>query len=160
MRTLLLVLLVFLTVPFAWAKNACTLLTAGDVQAVLGEPAQPAPPLMMPPYGPKVEVSMCRFKTASGKTVSLMARYGEPNDSPATLVAKLKSQKMPEVREISGVGDGAVWSGAQVFGKGNYQLQINKGKYVFLLISVNGKVSEANALDDAKALAARVLPRT
>jgi hypothetical protein len=160
MRIFLFILLVSLAVPFAWAKNACSLLTAADVQAVIGEPVHPAPPTMMPPYGPKVEASMCRFKSASGKTVSLMARYGQPNDPPAALVAKLKSQKVSEAREIPGVGDGAVWSGTQVLGKADYQLQINKGKYTFLLFSFFGKFTEANALENAKALAARVLPRS
>jgi len=160
MRTFFLLLLISLAVPFAWAKNACSLLTADDVQAVIGELVHSVPPTMMPPYGPKVEASMCRFKSASGKTVSLMARYGQPNDPPAALVAKLKSQKVSDVREIPGIGDGAVWSGAQALGRANFQLQVNKGKYTFLLFSFFGKFTEASALENAKALAARVLPRS
>jgi hypothetical protein len=160
MRTFLFLLLAFIAVPFAWAKNACSLMTAGDVQAVIGEPVHPAPATMLPPYGPKVEVSMCRFKSASGTAVSLMARYGEPNDPPATVIEHLKSQKVSNAREIPGIGEGAVWSGGTMLGKGNYQLQINKGKYTYLLINLYGKFSEAEALNKAKALAATILPRS
>jgi hypothetical protein len=147
----------------AWAKDACSLVTAGDVRAVIGEEVHQVPAGIIPPSGPGLEYSSCRFKTASKtRTVSLLARYskGRPNDSITELVAKMRSQKLPGVREISGVGDGAVWDGGPLSKtSGSYQLTFMKGKFVFLLITLTGSFTEAGALEQAKALAAKILPR-
>jgi len=163
MRYSLFLLLFSILLPVARAKDACTLMTAEDIRAVIGEEVHVVPGGMTPPSGPGLEYSSCRFKTASGtRTVSLLARYSQntPNDSTAELVAKMQSQKMPGVREISGVGDGAVWSGG-AFDKtrATYQLNFMKGKFAFFVINFSGSFTEATALEQAKALAAKILAR-
>jgi hypothetical protein len=158
------VFLLFLTaaLPAARAKDACQLITADDVKAALGTDVQKAPPTMLPPSSPGLEYSMCRFKAPAGKaTVSLLARYAtsRPNDSIPDLIAQQRAQKMPNVREVKGVGDGAMASSSMVLGKNMYQLTFYKGKYIFLLITIDSKMDDAAAERAARALAAKILPR-
>jgi hypothetical protein len=155
-------LCILTALPVAWAKDACSLMTADDVKAAIGTDVQKAPPTMLPPGGPGLEYSMCRFKAATAKTtVSLLARYSKsrPNDSISDLIAQQREKKMPNVREVKGVGDGAMADSSTVLGRNMFQLTFYKGKYIYLLITIDGKMDDAAAEQAARALAARILPR-
>jgi hypothetical protein len=113
---------------------------------------------MIPPSAPGLEYSSCNFKALAGKTrVSLLARYSQnrPNDSAQELMAKLHTQGYQGIREISGVGDGAVWANLGM----THQLTVMKGRGIFLLITISGPGDEATELERAKSLAAKILPR-
>jgi hypothetical protein len=149
------------TVP-AWSatKDACSLITAADAQAALGEPVSP------PRNEPRPEGSACRFRSAQGasltaKTVTLSAHYSDTDVSgnDSGMADNLKAAGFKNVQQVSGVGDAAVWGATTMLGRPAGELTVRKGKNLILTIIISGIADEATALDRAKALAITILPK-
>jgi len=163
MRTVLFLTFVIAATGAALAKDACSLLTSDDLHATLGQPFHQVRNGMIPPSAPGLQYSACTFETVKGGSrLSLLARYSSTRDNDRTseLMAKLRSQGFQDVREISGIGDGAVWAVMTISARSNTcQLTFMKGKRIFLLLTIAHAQDPAAALEQGKALAARILPR-
>jgi hypothetical protein len=163
MRLFWLLTLLIAATGTALAKDACSLLTSDDLQSTLGQSFHQVPNGMIPPSAPGLQYSECTFETVrGGPRVSLLARYSttRDNDSTSELMAKLRRQGFKDVREVSGVGDGAVWAIMTISAKSNTcQLTFMKGKRTFLLVTIGHAPDPAAAFEQAKALANRIVPR-
>lgn len=145
-------------------KDACTVLTQADAEAALGEPVGP-PRSESRPSGAG-EAPACKFRSAQGgalkgKSVSLTIRYGA-NDLANKMGAIADSERASgynNVHEVGGVGGGAVWGTVSIMGKLTGELTVRKGDSVMLVVLIGGIQDEATALDRAKVLAAKVLPK-
>ena len=71
----------------------------------------------------------------------------------------LKSGGFQNVHDVGGVGDEAFWGSRSAMGKTMGELSVRKGKSILIEIVISGFEDEAAALDRAKALAAKALPR-
>jgi hypothetical protein len=143
------------------AKDACTLVTSAEAEAALGEPV--GPPRSETRPTPGGEGSVCKFRsTARGKSLSVNVHYSSTDLSgrAAGIKDNLKAAGYSNVHDVAGVGDSAVWGTNSVLGKPVGELTVLKGKAVMLVIIINGLPDSDSALDRAKALAAKVLPRT
>ena len=95
-----------------------------------------------------------------------MARYSqEPiSESGSDIVADFKKNGYQNIREISGIGDAAVWTtwssvhpsthATTIWGS----LTVKKGNRILLVITVRGQPNEATSMEKAKAVALKVLP--
>jgi hypothetical protein len=143
----------------AAAKDACSLITAADAEAALGEPVAP------PRNEPRTDGSACRFRSAQGasltaKTVTLNAHYNtDISGSESGMADSLKAAGFKNVQPVLGVGDAAVWGTASMMGRPSGNLTVRKGKNLILTIIISGIADDAVALDHAKALALTVLPK-
>jgi hypothetical protein len=143
-------------------KDACTLLTAVDAEAALGEAvAAGQPQVISAGGGGLAAVSNCRYRPAHaaiGKSVALMARYSPvPNPAASDSVrASLKS--MGDPKDVPGVGDSALWVFHKTGRMTSGQLNIFKGA-TYLIVTLDGAADEAAALDRAKALALKLIGR-
>ena len=63
-----------------------------------------------------------------------------------------------QVQKVGGVGDEAIWATRATLGRQTGELTVRKGKSILLVVIINGLLADA-ALDQAKALAAKALPR-
>jgi hypothetical protein len=149
----------------ATAKDACSLITPADAQAALGEPV--GTPQSTPRSGGQSEGSMCRFRSTQGsafkaKSLSLTVQYSSVNltGSAPSMAADLKSAGFQNVQKIDGVGDAAIWGTSSMMGRSMGELSVIKGKSIMVIIIISGIPDQAVALDHAKALAAKVLPKT
>ncbi len=147
------------------AKDACSLMTSADAQAVLGE--EVGPPQQDDRASSGVEGSACKFRSSQSrglraKTLTLTVRYSatDLSGSAAGMKESLVSGGFKNVREIPGVGNAALWATNTVMGKAMAELTVRKGKNVMLTIVIMGVADEATALEHAKELAAKVLPKT
>lgn len=154
-----------LTTPaLAAGKDACTLLTAADAQAALGEPV--GPPRNEPRPSSGGEVSACKYRSTQGsalsaKSVTLTVHYADSDisGSDAGMADSLKSAGMKNVHAVSGVGDAAVWASNTSMGRPMGELTVRKGKSVMLTIIITGMSDDAAALEHAKALALKLVPQ-
>ncbi len=144
----------------AATKDACSLITAADAEAALGEPVAP------PRNEPRTDGSACSFRSAQGasltaKTVTLNAHYSDTDISgnESAMADSLKAAGFKNVQPVSGVGDAAVWGTASKLGRPSGNLTVRKGKNLILTIIISGMDDDATALDRAKALALTVLPK-
>jgi len=144
----------------AAAKDACSLITAADAQAALGEPVSP------PRNEPRPGASACRFRSTQGsalsaKTVTLSAHYSDTDISgnDTGMAETLKAAGYKNVHQVPGVGDAAVWGTNSMMGRPMGELTVRKGKSLILTIIISGIPDEATALARAKALAATILPK-
>jgi hypothetical protein len=158
--------LVFLSwIPaFAAVKDACSLITASDAQDALGEPV--GSPRSEPRPSAAGDGTECKFRSTQGnafraKSVSLTVHYANSDisGSDAAISENLKSSGFKDVHSVSGVGDAAVWATNSMMGHPMGELTVRKGKSVMLIILITGVADEAAALDRAKALALKVLPK-
>jgi hypothetical protein len=157
---------VLLTPVSSWAaaKDACSLITSDDAQAALREPV--GPPKSRPRSMAGAEGTNCQYRSTQGsalkaKSVSLTVEYSSSDISGNEngMMDNLKSAGYKNVRQISGVGSSAVWGTTSMMGRPMGELSVLKGKSVMLIIIVDGIADDATALDRAKALALKVLPR-
>ena len=147
----------------AAAKDACSLMTAADAQAVLGEPTGAGK--SEPRSFNGAEGTVCKFRSAQGngmktKSVSLNIQYSNSDISSNDngMMENMKSAGYKDAHAVSGVGDAAVWGTTSMMGKPTGELTVRKGKTVTVIILIIG-LDDATALDRAKALAAKVLPQ-
>jgi hypothetical protein len=120
--------------------EACSLLTAADVEAALGEPFDEG--VSAPPNPPTV----CNFfaKAGGGKSMNLVVY------SPGG--AAMLPMMMPQPTEVPGIGDRAAWYGmGRIFG-------VLKGDTLLTLQFV-GYVDEAQSFEAAKKLAEIAAPK-
>jgi len=148
----------------AAAKDACSLMSAADAEAALGEPV--GAPVSEPRSSGASDGSECKFKSTQGralkgKNVALTVQYATSDVTGSTkgIADNLRSAGMKNVHEVSGVGDGAVWGSTSMMGRPMGELSVLKGKHIMLIILINGIADEADSLSRAKALAAKVLPK-
>lgn len=149
---------------FAAAKDACSIVTTDDAAAAIGEPVRPGRSEPRSMNG--AEGTNCRFRSTqgsalSGKTVSVTVEYSSTDISGNThgMADNLKSSGFKDVREISGVGDAAVWGTTSMMGRPTAELTVQKGKSIILIIILAGIPDNAIALARAKDLAMKILPR-
>lgn len=149
----------------AAVKDACTVITSTDAQAVLGEPVGPPEPQSR--SSGAGEGSVCKFRSAQGKalsrkTISLTIEYSTDDLSGTAggISSNLKSAGFKSVHDVAGVGDRAVWGVTSLMGKAMDELTVLKGKHTMLIILTVGIQDEAAALDRAKSLAVKILPKT
>jgi len=144
------------------AKNACALLSATDVQAVIGETVG-KPQNDTVSTGNTADVTICKYNTAgqSAKTVSLMSRYtGASNHEDAGQIAKsLQKTGYQNVHEVPGIGDHAVWAMTAFNHRITGQLTVLKGDKILYVVTLIGFPDEPTSLDKAKSLALKVLPK-
>ena len=146
--------------PAQPAKDACSLITAADAQAALGEPVS------SPRSEPRPEGTACSFRSAQGpsltaKTVTLSTHYSDTDISgdDSGMAESLKTAGFKDVHQVSGVGDAAVWGATVMLDRPAGELTVRKGKNLILTIIISGIADEATALDRAKALAITILPK-
>ena len=144
------------------AKNACNLLSAADVQAVIGE-AVGKPQNDTIAKSDTTDVSVCKYNTAgqSAKTVSLLSRYtGAPNHEDAAVIAKtLEKNGYKNVHEVPGIGDHAIWAMTGINHRITGQLTVLKGDKILFVVTLIGFPDEPTSFDKAKSLALKVLPK-
>ncbi|MGA7217033.1 MAG: hypothetical protein WBX38_01885 [Candidatus Sulfotelmatobacter sp.] len=157
---------VLLTSVPSWAaaKDACSLITSDDAQAALGEPV--GLPKSRPRSMAGADGSNCQYRSTQGsalkaKSVSLTVGYSSSDISGNEngMMENLKSAGYKNVRQISGVGSSAVWGTNSMMDRPTGELSVLKGKNIMLIIIIDGIADEPTALDRAKALAAKVLPK-
>jgi hypothetical protein len=147
----------------AAGKDACSLLTAADAEAALGEVvAAPQAQVISPGGDGLAAVSSCRFKpvhSAIGKSVSLMARFS-PTPNPADADSVRSSlERMGQPKEIRGVGDKALWVFHKTGPITSGQLNVFSKGTIYLIFTVDGLADDSAALEKTKALAQKVLSR-
>jgi hypothetical protein len=98
--------------------NACTLLPATEVTAVLGETVRDSLALSMPDASGAVSLSQCNYATASNPAaVSLMLRRSPPGDISAGSLQTIREtmeQSGTTAENVPGLGEGALWGGNQL----------------------------------------------
>jgi hypothetical protein len=147
----------------AGSKDACTLVTKGDVGQIFGEPFDDPQGDIISASGPAT-VSQCAFfatTRAPGRvaSVTLQARYATaPSRGAPGAVRQTMITMGEKLSDVSGLGDTAIWgtrqSGADMIG----ELNIFKGGKIYLVVTVDGRTDDA-ALKQAKALGALALSR-
>ena len=149
----------------AAVKDACTVISSADAEAAIGEAVGPP----QPENGASGagEGSGCRYRSAQGKalsrkSVSLSVRYTNDDLSGSSkgISDDLKSNGFKDVHEVSGVGDRAVWGTTSLMGRSTTELTVLKGKHTMVIVIISGIADDATAIDHAKALALKVLPKT
>jgi hypothetical protein len=164
---LLSVLLTLFAASFARAevKDACTLISTADAQAVLGEPVNPGK--FDNRSSGTGDGSACTFRGAAGgalsaKKVSLTLRYSS-NDvrgSAPGMAESMRSNGYQNVHPVAGVGDAAIWGSLKMLRRTTCELTVLKGKAIVLIVLIEGLPDDATTLDRATHLALSVLPRT
>jgi hypothetical protein len=157
--------LVFVTsAPALGAKDACSLITAEDATAAIGEPV--GPPKAESAYGPQGDGTVCKFKSTQGnafhaKSVSITVHYikDDVGGSNKGIEDNLKTAGFQNVHQVSGVGDSAVWGTMSMLGRPTGELTVLHGKHLMIIILINGVADEGTALDHAKVLAAKALSK-
>jgi hypothetical protein len=98
-------------------RDACALLPASDLEAVVGQPVRDSLALSMTGPDGAVTMSQCNYSTsAQPALVSVMLRKGAPAEAgsaPAAVRRTLtESGVTPE--DVAGLGQSAVWGGNQL----------------------------------------------
>lgn len=112
----------------AQAKDACTLVTAANVEAVLGEPVKP--PQRESHNSTTLQDSTCRFlpSQSQGKYLSLMLHQTPSDGSTTPMSDYLKKMNFMNLEQVSGVGSDAAWGSISLAGKLICQLSARKDK--------------------------------
>ncbi len=141
----------------AAVKDACSVITPADAQAVLGEPVGPAKSATQA-AGPG-DGFVCKYKSTIGnafraKSLSVTVQYSRTDlTGSANGIAESEKQTgYQDVHMVPGVGSAAVWGTLSMPGRPQGELTVFKGKNVMLIILVKG-VEEGAALERAKSLA-------
>ena len=96
--------------------NACALLPASDVTAVLGEPVRDSVALLMT-EGDRI-LSQCNYASASTPVAaSLMIRRSAPGETPAQQskgTREVMTQSGATVQDVPGLGEVAFWGADQL----------------------------------------------
>jgi len=147
----------------AAGKDACKLFTPKDAQTAFGEPVDEA--TTHPDSINGSEGSTCKFRSTQGvgihnKNISVPVEYSSQGFAADTrrMIDALKSAGYQGVRQVSRVGDNAIWGTNSVMGTPLGELTVIKGKSTMIIILING-ISDDAALDRAKDLARKILPK-
>ena len=133
------------------ASDACTLLPAAEVSAVVGQEVRDSLALSMPGPGGAVTLSQCNYATPTNPAaVSLMVRRGAEGQGVAS-ASQGPRQSLVEsgvaVEDVAGLGDLAFWGGNQL------HLFTDTGWYLIVT------PDPAGGLEQARALAEKALGR-
>jgi hypothetical protein len=143
----------------AQSKDACSLVDAADVAAVLGEPVQA--PQTESRAAKTAQSSTCRFLTPQAPFKSLSVVVQFVSDATALHMSdRLKQLAATNIEPVSGVGDDAAWGSMTFAGKTICQLSARKGKSMLLLLILGGMTDDAETLGRVKILAAKILSNT
>jgi hypothetical protein len=147
------------------APDACTLLTAREVERIVGVPIADGKSTAGPAGG--VLMSQCVFGGSSSRSVSLAVagvvggrtgvtprEYWRRQFHPPARRAERENERESEARRIRGVGEEAYWAGNRIGGA----LYVLRGN-TFLRISIGGLRDEADRIAKAKRLARLALAR-
>jgi len=131
--------------------SACSLLTAEEAAAILGEPVEKPSE-----SATGSTVSNCNWMTGSSTSVGILLRRAS-SKAEAERVYQQAHQQSKSVsgvdpEDISGLGDKAYWAGGHI-----NQLNVFKGNY-WLIIMAN-KGNGADSLAAAKAVAGKALAK-
>ena len=141
------------TTPAAAAKplNSCSLLTADEVKAILGEEAQPKEGV-----GAST-LSGCAWAATSGTSLGITVRQatsaGEAEAVYASAISQSQNVSGVPPQDMPGFGDKAYWAGGKL-----RQLNVFKGNYwVMISVFMPGQDKDPQAI--AKAAAEKAIPR-
>ena len=131
--------------------GACSLLTADEAKAILGEEAQPNE------GAGASTVSGCNWGTSSGTGLGIMVRQatsaGEAQAVYANAIGQSQSLSGVPPQDMAGYGDKAYWAGGKL-----KQLNVFKDNY-WVIISVFTLRKDNDPLAMAKAAADKAIPR-
>lgn len=132
------------TAATAATQNACTLLPASEVTAVIGESARDSLALSMPGAGGEVSLSQCNYATVSNPAaVSLMLRRSAAAETVVSVLQGVRetfTQSGVTGEEVPGLGDGAIWGGNQL------HVVTTRGWSIVVTPTVAGGLAQARTL--------------
>jgi hypothetical protein len=124
--------------------NACTLLPASEITAILGETVRDSLALNMADASGAVSLSQCNYATTSNPAaVSLMLRRsaaGEISTGSLQSIRESIEQAGATVEDVTGLGEGAVWGGNQL------HVTTNKGWSIVVTPLASGGLGQARAI--------------
>ncbi len=149
----------FIPKASAEVKNTCSLVTAQDVEAVLGEPVRR--PQSESRSTTTLQSSTCRFLGSQSQTkyLSIIVQQvtTDLSASKTAMSDYLRKLNFTNVQPVQGVGDEAAWGSATLAGKLICQLSARKGKSTWLVIMITGLPDDTDTINRAKILANKVL---
>lgn len=132
-------------------RDACALLPAREVTAVIGESVRDSLALSMTGAGDEVTLSQCNYATASNPAAAsvMLRRSGEGETAARGLqsIRETFTQSGVTPEDVPGLGDGALWGGNQ--------LHVITARGWSIVVSP----TRAGGLAQARALAERALAR-
>lgn len=145
-------------------KDACDLITPADAQTAIGQPVGASKhDNQSSPIG---DGSSCEFRATTGsaftaKSVRLDVHYSNTDltGSGTGMAESLKSAGFKNVHTVAGVGTTAIWASNSVLGRAQDELTVIQGKSVLLNVLITGVKDEADALAQAKVLAAKAIAK-
>ena len=133
------------------AVSACSLLTAEEVAAILGEPVEKPTD-----SATGRTVTNCNWMTPSFHMVGILVRLASSPSEAATVRQdahrQSKSLSGVDPQDVAGLGESAYWAGGSI-----NQLNVFKGNYWLIITASKGKAGDNLSL--AKAVAQKALPR-
>lgn len=137
-------------VPAAQSRDACAILPAAQVAAIVGQQVRDSLALSMTGPGGAVTLSQCNYATEANPAVaSLMVRRGQEGQAAAA-ASQGPRQTLVEsgipVEDVPGLGDLAFWGGNQL------HVFTDSGWYLIVTPEASGGLTQARALAE-KALA-------
>lgn len=132
------------TAATAATQNACTLLPASEVTAVIGESARDSLALSMPGAGGEISLSQCNYATVSNPAaVSFMLRRSAAAETVVSVLQGVRetfTQSGVTGEEVPGLGDGAIWGGNQL------HVVTTRGWSIVVTPTVAGGLAQARTL--------------
>ena len=111
--------------------DVCAILTKEELTTIVGEPIAEAKKGEFPAGHPKVKVTQCTYSATKGaKSLDVLIKNSSRRGDSAESIKKLMIDTGSKIEDVSGVGDTAFWSGAQ--------LHVFKGPNLSVLVSVMG----------------------
>jgi hypothetical protein len=100
------------------APDACSVLPATEVTAVIGEPARDSLALAMPSTGEALTLSQCNYSTATNAAAaSLMLRKAASGETPDGMTAGARQSIIESgvaTEDVQGLGTISFWGGNQL----------------------------------------------
>lgn len=111
--------------PAASTGDACTVLPAADVEAIVGMPVTDSLAMALPSDGSPITTSHCNYSSAGSPTLSLLLRRGSEGQSAHAASASVRetfAESGIEVEPVPFEAGEAFWGSNQlhVFGQGWY----------------------------------------
>lgn len=132
------------TATTAATQDACALLPASEVTAVIGETVRDSLAMRMAGGDGAVQLSQCNYATASNPAaVSLMLRRSAAGDTGQAALQSIResiAQVGVTVEDVPGLGEGAIWGGNQL------HVITNKGWSIVVSPPASGGLAQARAL--------------
>lgn len=133
--------------------EACTAFTQADAEALLGAGAKKGDALGGDTSSDDINVSICTYsQSATTKTASLLARSAKTAAGATSNHGQFTTQLPAAAQTVTGFGDAAYWD--PTYGQLNILAHNN-----WYILSSGGLRPADKSLDDAKALATRIMPR-